>query len=358
MYRVAFRGLLAALLLTLVAACGLVEGDGRHLQPLSSAAESKLSRIGATPGSGMMIRLFKQESVLEVWKETKSGRYALFETYEICAWSGELGPKFKEGDRQSPEGFYSISPGLMNPKSNYYLAVNTGFPNKFDRVHGRTGSNLMIHGDCSSRGCYAMTDEQIAEIYALAREAFAGGQRTFQLQLYPFRMTAENLAQHADSPHIDFWKNLKVGYDAFEISKRLPRWDVCERSYIFNHAGGALNPAGACPAATTEPALMAEVQAKQIADEQTFQTRVAELTAKAEDKAEAEARRKAEAEAAAQRTAELNAAINERTEAIGQAMNGFFGSIFGAASDDGTQSAAAAATEPAPVPAPVSERPN
>jgi murein L,D-transpeptidase YafK len=106
-------------------------------------------------------------------------------------------PKFQQGDRQAPEGFYAITPDLMNPNSSAYLAINTGFPNAFDQANGRTGQFLMIHGDCSSAGCYAMTDEQIAEIYALAREAFFGGQRSFQVQAYPFRMIPLNMARPA-----------------------------------------------------------------------------------------------------------------------------------------------------------------
>src|SRR5580692_11094666 len=122
----------------------------------------------------------------------------LLKVYPICRWSGGVGPKVKEGDRQAPEGFYPISPGLMNPNSQYYLAINTGFPNAFDKANGYSGAFLMIHGDCSSRGCYAMTDEQIGEIYSLAREAFLGGQKAFQVQAYPFRMTAANMARHRD----------------------------------------------------------------------------------------------------------------------------------------------------------------
>ena len=120
--------------------------------------------------SPILVRIFKEESELEVWKQDHSGRFELLKVYPICRWSGDLGPKIKEGDRQAPEGFYTITPGLMNPNSNYYLAINTGFPNAYDRANDRTGAFLMIHGDCSSRGCYAMTDEQIGEIYSLARE--------------------------------------------------------------------------------------------------------------------------------------------------------------------------------------------
>ena len=122
----------------------------------------------------------------------------------------------------------------MNPNSNYYLAINTGFPNAYDRANGRTGAFLMIHGDCSSRGCYAMTDEQIAEIYALARESFFGGQKAFQIQAYPFRMTPTNMARHRNSPHMAFWRMLKQGYDHFEVTRREPKVDVCDRHYVFD----------------------------------------------------------------------------------------------------------------------------
>ena len=184
--------------------------------------------------SPILVRIFKEEAELEVWKQDKSGRFALLRTYPICRWSGQLGPKIKQGDRQAPEGFYTITPGLMNPNSNYYLAINTGFPNAYDRANGRTGAFLMIHGDCSSSGCYAMTDEQIAEIYALARESFFGGQKSFQLEAFPFRMTPLNMARHRNSPHMEFWKMLKQGYDHFEVTHLEPKVDVCEKRYVFN----------------------------------------------------------------------------------------------------------------------------
>src|SRR5262245_19202494 len=122
----------------------------------------------------------------------------------------------------------------MNPKSQYYLAFNIGYPNAFDRAHGRTGAELMVHGDCSSRGCYSMTDEQILEIYSLGRESFFGGQRSFQVQAYPFRMTAINFAKHRNNPNIPFWRMLKVGNDHFEITRQQPKVDVCEKRYVFN----------------------------------------------------------------------------------------------------------------------------
>ena len=184
--------------------------------------------------SPMLVRLFKQEAELEVWKQDRSGRFALLKTYPICRWSGDLGPKVREGDRQAPEGFYSISPGQMNPQSAYYLSFNTGYPNAFDKALGRTGSQLMVHGDCSSRGCYAMTDEQIAEIYSLGRESFFGGQRAFQLQAYPFKMTPVNMAKHRNNPNMPFWKMIKEGWDHFEVTRQEPKVDFCEKKYVFD----------------------------------------------------------------------------------------------------------------------------
>src|SRR5258707_3087169 len=147
------------------------------------------------------MRVFKEEAELEVWKQDDSGRFALLRTYPICRWSGELGPKFKTGDRQAPEGFYPISPGLMNPDSSQYLAINTGFPNAYDRANGRTGAFLMIHGGCSSSGCYVMTDEQIAGIYALGRAAFFRCQKSVHLQAYSSGLAPVSIGPHRHSTH-------------------------------------------------------------------------------------------------------------------------------------------------------------
>ena len=156
-----------------------------------------MAKIDTTPSSPVLIRAYKKEAELEIWKMKSDGRYALLKTYPICRWSGQLGPKKTEGDMQVPEGFYTIAPGQMNPNSHYYLAFNVGYPNAYDRAYGRTGGSVMVHGVCSSAGCFSMTDEQVADIYAIARDAFRGGQREIQLQSYPFRMTAEN---HGEIP--------------------------------------------------------------------------------------------------------------------------------------------------------------
>jgi hypothetical protein len=180
MPRFAFRALALLISVIVISACSSqFVGDNRHMVPLSRDTLQRLAAMGSSPSEPMVIRVYKQNSELEVWKRTNTGSYALFKTYEVCNWSGELGPKFREGDYQSPEGFYDVTPALMNPKSSYWLSFNVGFPNKFDQAWGRTGTNLMIHGDCKSVGCYAVTDDQIKEIYALAREVFSGGNRSF-----------------------------------------------------------------------------------------------------------------------------------------------------------------------------------
>ena len=227
----------------------------RAMKELSPEMLALLQQKSMPKDSPILIRIFKEESELEVWKEDTTGQYQLLKVYPICRWSGELGPKKTEGDRQAPEGFYSISPGLMNPNSNYYLAINIGFPNAYDKANGYSGAFLMIHGDCSSRGCYAMTDEQIGEIYSLARDAFLGGQKDFQIQAYPFRMTAANLAKHRNNPNMPFWMMLKEGNDHFEVTHLEPKVNVCDRHYVFDAQPPdgstrplVFNPTGRCPA--------------------------------------------------------------------------------------------------------------
>lgn len=249
--------------------CTSVEFDAGSAGPaLQKKTLAQLNSKGMTKDSPVLVRIFKQESELEVWKLNSSGRYALFKSYPMCRWSGKLGPKFKEGDRQAPEGFYHVSAGMLNPKSQFNLSFDLGFPNRLEKAQGFTGSALMVHGACSSSGCFAMTDDQIEEIYPLVREALAGGQSRFQVQSYPFRMTAQNLAAHKDSPHFEFWKNLKEGYDTFELTKREPKVSVCGRRYQFNldfGGGEPRDPLAACPPATSlnEPSVASKLQDEQ-----------------------------------------------------------------------------------------------
>ena len=294
----------AAVAALALAGCQFDEiADAKHLRPLSYASQAKLERLGLETMAPIMMRIYKQESELEIWKRNATGRYQLFKTYEICRWSGKLGPKFKEGDRQAPEGFYEITPALMNPNSKYYLSFNLGFPNPFDQAHDRTGTHLMVHGACSSRGCYAMTDEQMQEIYVMARDAFRGGQKSFQVQAFPFRMTAENFYQHRNSEHIGFWKMLKEGHDHFEAAKVPPTLDVCEGRYIFNasvdNEKKKFVADRKCPAYTVAPHVAGQVDRMK----QEHEAELAALAA-AEDRREARA---------------------EKIEAIGKKVTGLVG---------------------------------
>ncbi|HEY9214106.1 MAG TPA: murein L,D-transpeptidase family protein, partial [Ancylobacter sp.] len=225
--------------------------NAKAMKALSPQTVALIEERGMSKDSPLVVRIFKEESELEVWKQTTGGDYALLKTYPICRWSGELGPKVKDGDRQAPEGFYTVTPGQMNPNSDYYLSFNLGYPNAFDRSLGRTGAHLMVHGDCSSSGCYAMTDEQVQEIFALGRESFRGGQRSFQVQAYPFRMTTDNMVRHRNNPNMPFWQMIKEGSDTFELTKAPPKVDVCNKRYVFNATptdpSRRFEPSAACP---------------------------------------------------------------------------------------------------------------
>jgi murein L,D-transpeptidase YafK len=213
----------------------------------------QMASLNMDRAAPILLRIYKTESTLEVWKQDRDGKYALLESYPICKFSGKLGPKISEGDHQAPEGFYEVTPAQMNPLSREYLAFNIGFPNAFDRSLGRTGSVVMVHGGCHSIGCYAMTDRHMDEIYALIGEAFNGGQDKVQLQAFPFHMTAENLAAHAESnPHATFWAMLKEGSDVFLKEGKPPTVAVCGHRYVFNPAASAtdLDPSAACPPGT------------------------------------------------------------------------------------------------------------
>lgn len=255
---------------------GKYASNAKARAPIPPETVALMREKGLQPSAPILVRSFKKEAELEVWKKGADGRYALLKTYPICRWSGQLGPKKKEGDRQAPEGFYTITPASMNPNSSYYLSFDTGYPNAFDRANGRTGSYLMVHGACSSAGCYSMTDEQIAEIYAIGREAFNGGQRKFQFQAYPFRMTPENMAKHRLDPNIAFWRNLKEGSDHFEATGLEPEVSVCGKRYVFNARNKGLSPSNACPALDVDPGISQAVAARKQADE----AKIADLLSK------------------------------------------------------------------------------
>jgi len=158
--------------------------------------------------------------------------WRLFQSYPICRFSGDLGPKLRQGDRQAPEGFYQVANGQLNPNSRHHLSFNLGFPNAFDRSHGRTGSYLMVHGGCSSIGCYAMTDPAVDDIYRLVSAALGNGQTSVDVDAFPFRMTNRNMARYAQSRWIDFWRDLKTGYDLFESDRSVPIVQLVGKRYV------------------------------------------------------------------------------------------------------------------------------
>lgn len=238
-------------ILLAASACGSPEIPPA-MRPLSKDAIMLLGKKGMRTEAPIFVRVFKEESELEIWKQRDDGHFYHFKTYPICTWSGDLGPKLQQGDKQAPEGFYSIHKSQMNPNSKFYLAFNIGYPNNYDRANRRTGDALMVHGKCSSAGCYAMTDALIEEIYALAREQFSAGHEYFQVHAYPFRMTDENMARHKGHRWYGFWKTLKEGYDYFEVSRKPPPVVVCERRYHVNvrpvrNVSGKINPESSCP---------------------------------------------------------------------------------------------------------------
>ena len=270
----------AAMLSALLAGCGDTPGDLNEeaYQPLSPKLLALMQQKGTTLRAPVLVRAFKKEAEVQIWKMKADGHYTLLKSYPICRWSGQLGPKKHEGDRQVPEGFYSIGPAQMNPRSHYYLSFNVGYPNTYDRAHGYTGGQIMVHGVCSSAGCFSMTDQQIAEIFAIAREAFAGGQRVIQMQSYPFYMTSENFAAYRADPNIAFWKELKIGDDNFEVTKKDVAVGVCNGHYVFNAVpadGSPFDPTGPCPQLKRDKDVALEVAAKEKSDD----AKVAELVA-------------------------------------------------------------------------------
>lgn len=201
--------------------------------PIPAATLAQMAAKGTDAAAPILLRAFKKEAEIELWKRNASGRFVHIRTYPICRWSGQLGPKTREGDRQTPEGFYSVAKTQMNPNSRYYLSFDIGYPNALDRSLGYTGSAVMVHGICSSMGCYAMTNAVAGELFAVAREAFAGGQAAFQFQSFPFRMTAANMARHRGDPNIAFWRQLKDGSDRFEATGQEVETVVGPGRYLF-----------------------------------------------------------------------------------------------------------------------------
>ncbi len=197
----------------------------------------RLAAQGFTLGAPVLIRIFKREFEMELWLR-RGDRFHRFAVYPVCRWSGRLGPKLREGDAQAPEGFYTVDAKALNPASRWHRSFNLGFPNAFDRAHGRTGSFVMVHGGCASVGCFAMTDPVVDEIWRLVTAALKGGQKRFSVHVFPFRMSEEALAQRLHHPAAAFWRDLKRGHDAFEETGLPPVIGVCAGRYVVSPASG------------------------------------------------------------------------------------------------------------------------
>ncbi len=235
--------------------------------PNLSKREARLKEKGIEEGAPVLIRIFKQESELELWMG-KEDSYVLFAKYPICNWSGELGPKILEGDKQSPEGFYTLTRRALHRAGRWPRSLNLGYPNVFDRSLSRTGSYILVHGGCSSTGCYAMTNEVMEEIFQLTESALKAGQRHAQVHVFPFRMTPANLAKHGSSKWFDFWNDLKTGYQAFEQTHRPVDVSVCKGRYFAKPSGpqevAASSPLAPCD--ETVARLEAEILLESIAN--------------------------------------------------------------------------------------------
>lgn len=196
---------------------------------------AKLKATGHRYGSAVHFMIYKETSELEVWLQGKDGTFRQFANYSICAFSGGLGPKLRRGDAQTPEGFYEIEAKHLNPWSSYHLAVDIGYPNRYDRLQRRTGSLIEIHGACLSIGCYSMGDTQMEDIYLLVEQAFLQGEKRATLASYPFRPTPERMEAAKGHVWYDFWKNIFGSHDMFMAHKKPPYYDVLGNKYVFTH---------------------------------------------------------------------------------------------------------------------------
>ena len=190
--------------------------------------KAHFARLGLPyPPPRVFVRVFKKERRLEVWAAPRRGTYKRVKTYPVCAASGKLGPKRRQGDLQVPEGFYRVS--LYNAWSSYHLSLGINYPNASDRKLGHKpnlGSAIMIHGSCASIGCVAITDPLIEEVFVMAHAAARRGHRV-PVHIFPTRLDAKGMAKlaqsHAHKPKlVAFWKTLQPGYLHFEKTRTIP----------------------------------------------------------------------------------------------------------------------------------------
>ncbi len=184
-------------------------------------------------------RIFKLEKEFELWVKNKNDvKYTLLKTISICASSGDLGPKRKQGDYQVPEGFYEIA--TFNPNSSYHLAMKINYPNQSDKIKKTAtdpGGDIMIHGNCVTIGCIPLEDDPVEEVYVLATEA-KNKKNNPQMAIYPCRFTEKNnlmLAKNYSEEKNKFWETLKKPYAWFDKNNTLPKIGISKTGdYILN----------------------------------------------------------------------------------------------------------------------------
>jgi murein L,D-transpeptidase YafK len=227
--------LIMAILGLVVAGLWIFLGPGTipdTIEARQASLPKRLVEKGLQAGQPLFVRIFKQSNELELWMEN-DGKWTLFANFPVCKWSGKLGPKLKQGDKQAPEGFYEVTLASLNPNSRWHLSFNLGYPNAYDRAHGRTGSFLMVHGGCSSAGCYAMTNPAVNDIYRLVEAALRGGQASVPVHIFPFRMNNDAMAAHAENSWFPFWQRLKPAYDRFETERKPPAIKIAGKQYVI-----------------------------------------------------------------------------------------------------------------------------
>lgn len=234
---------LAVLFMLLPAMLAMADVPGsRRADAAVKARTADMARLaveaGSTLGAPVYLRITKQPAELTAFIQKPDGTFAPLKTWDICTFSGGLGPKKMEGDGKSPEGFYSVRANQMNPSSSFHLSFNLGFPNVYDRAQGYTGSYLMVHGDCVSIGCYAMTDDGIEEIWTVMAAALEGGQRAIPVHVFPFPMPGGEVPDaYADHPAATFWDELAPAWAAFEETRRVPTVTVRDGRYSVSMPG-------------------------------------------------------------------------------------------------------------------------
>lgn len=199
--------------------------------------ERELSQAGLRLGEPVFCRIFKEEHEFELWMKREGGsEFSLFRTYKLKEWSGKPGPKRQPGDRQTPEGFYYVSPGRLGSDSIDRLGFDLGYPNQYDRFHSRWGEPCLVHGDTPSPGSFAVDETSMIEIHVILAAALQKGQPFVRIHCFPFRMHDDRMDAKIEAwpENESFWSDLKLGYDFFEIMRQPPNVTITTRgNYHF-----------------------------------------------------------------------------------------------------------------------------